>query len=1449
MNNIWLFGATKFQGNPKFLFTYINKYKKEISAFWIADTQEQVDYICALGYSAFLMNTEIANDLFSVADVYVIENFREVLPISINKQIKIANLWHGVGLKHVELALGETSSMVDSVVRKYVKNMQFYKNNCVLLTTSEFMENHFIEDMKLSNEQIIKGVYPRNIIAFDENFSTYDKKNIQGINLDNYKEVILYAPTYREGVAKLSIQALFPQMDKLHDLLIKKNAIFIFKLHHFDESNNNFIDFKNTYSSYKNFIFWENEKDIYEIFDKIDVAIIDYSSIFYDLLQSGVKKAIRYIPDFDLYNQTRGIKFDYLKYTGGMIANDFNQLINIIENNTYMIENREFLLDKFFNYSDDSNAYNQIENVINQIENFKPKLKKLKKLYSFDVFDTLICRKYVDPVCVFVAVQQEMKRSKYKFSNYFINNYPQLRKEIESDVRDVFKKTTFERKSKNIEIDFDSIFIRMAENFNLTNNQIDFLKSTEMKFELDFVEPIPSKINELLRYSEEGNDVVLISDMYLPKYFIKKMIDKADKRLNNFKLYLSSDIGKQKSTGLLYKHIFFDLDYQYSLWTHFGDNLHADNKAAKKLGINSIHHAMNKFLKFEKDLINIDNSLDCYKISSLINKKRWSLLDSHNMDFNEIEFYGYQFAGSFFVPYVLWSIKDAMKKGYKKLYFISRDGYFLKAIADNIIKKRNYNIKTEYIYGSRKAWRLASQIEKIDDEFFGEFGLFSSMNNFDDVVNASQLSVSELEQIVPEIFSFKHLESFRGDIAVEIREVFKKNDLYKQKLLEIGAQQREIVVKYLNQSINYKEKFAFVEFWGRGYTQDLLAKLLKFSSGREISTDFYYVRCFNSSSGTSVRHRFIQSPINFSFVEPIFACTPYKTISGYMDNGSSIEPIINIVDNEYHEIFMNNLLEFSNDYLNQEFYDEDNIGRLFSIFSYKYHLKNINDQYILNVYSELKDNINSYGEPIKYASELLVKDFHNIDIGGLKNITSNLEISLIKSTEEVRKLYLEKCNFQNLKPINIRKRMDLFPYNELSRYINIAEFPVNILIKKDLPVYSSIQFSDENLKDIKLVSGEVISVTNILWNHAGIPRLQFEKGIISAHVDLVEIYIQDQIELIKSIDFEYLKNKILIQSLSCNGLTDLSDEKILTDQMNIFDDKKGSIHELNDNELHDPVALKIYKDLDFKIPTGKILDANNQVKPLSIKLSKDDTPGIEIKDGSITLNREFVELREPAQISEIEIPVQKVRKDIERYISELNGKKIRTRVSLNIYQDIGLTVKTGQKIASDTCIDPLSIQWTQGGTPRIEIAEGFITSNREFVELREPAQISGIEIPVQKVRKDIERYISELNGKKIRTRVSLNIYQDIGLTVKTGQKIASDTCIDPLSIQWTQGGTPRIEIAEGFITSNREFVEFSKLECISEINISVPVQDSKSSNELVILKMISNLLNSLKNKM
>lgn len=339
--------------------------------------------------------------------------------------------------------------------------------------------------------------------------------------------MILFAPTYRDVVALKSISSLIPNVDKLKEILIQKNALFIFKMHHFEYKKQEYIEFKKSHKDFEHFVFWEGEQDIYEIFDKITTAIVDYSSIFYDLLQAGVENFIRYIPDYQEYIDSIDLKFDYFTYSGGTIAKNYDELLLALENKNNPVDNKDFLLQSFFGFDDKTmSATDKLNDLVSKIQQFKKLDKSYPNLYSFDVFDTLIARTEVELVSVFFAIQEKMRQSELNFDEYFTQNYPKIRQSAESVVRFNYKKTTLERNTHCLEINFNLIFEQLERVYHLNKKQVQFLKDQEIAIELNSVRPVSEMIDRLFQLHKEGNDIILVSDMYLDKTVIQNMLAK-----------------------------------------------------------------------------------------------------------------------------------------------------------------------------------------------------------------------------------------------------------------------------------------------------------------------------------------------------------------------------------------------------------------------------------------------------------------------------------------------------------------------------------------------------------------------------------------------------------------------------------------------------------------------------------------------------------------------------------------------------------------------------------------------------------------------------------------------------------------------------------------------------------------------------------------------------------
>ena len=135
------------------------------------------------------------------------------------------------------------------------------------------------------------------------------------------------------------------------------------------------------------------------------------------------------------------------------------------------------------------------------------------------------------------------------------------------------------------EVTLHDIYKAMAVCGCISAEQIKYLCKLEQETEVANVVPIPENIQRLKGLVEQGERVVLISDMYLPENTIRRMLLQADDIFETIPLYVSSEYGKRKTTGNLYRLIKELEQIDISEWTHIGDNIYQDIEISFRLGI------------------------------------------------------------------------------------------------------------------------------------------------------------------------------------------------------------------------------------------------------------------------------------------------------------------------------------------------------------------------------------------------------------------------------------------------------------------------------------------------------------------------------------------------------------------------------------------------------------------------------------------------------------------------------------------------------------------------------------------------------------------------------------------------------------------------------------------------------------------------------------------------
>ncbi len=989
---LWIFNAgNAFEGNPKWLFLYITEYRKDIEPVWFCYKQDLVDYMRARGYKACLYDSLQGQRIGERAGVYVVNQFKEVIQDYLDG-ITIINLWHGVGCKTVER--GVTGGILNErIVKKHIQYKKIYRNNLLFLVTSPMMEKHFLDQCGLEEDQLIRAGYPCNV--YPGHAESYNHDLLAGRGLPEDTRIVAYVPTYRDYQPEFMGSAI-PDMDRLIEVLERNHLLLILKLHPKMEDDSQYHNLYEQYKNCPNVMFWDKLNDFYEVFDRIDAAIIDYSSIYYDMLAGGVKHFIRYIFDYagGETESVRDFAFDFMENTTGTVCTDFDQLLAALEEPFDPTEGNDEIQRKFWEYS----TPDTFDIIIDRAMTFEPnRERKLPTLYSFDVFDTLITRSCLQPKGIFYYVQDRIRTSGMGFPAYVINNYVKIRPWAEANCREFFNKTL--EKRTRTEISFDMIFDRMQTLYGLMQEQIDALKMWELEAEETYTQPVPENIEKVRKLVEAGETVILISDMYLEKAFVEKLLAKADPMLAELPLFLSSDRGVQKTKKSLFLDAYHGVDYRFGEWIHTGDSKPADVEMPTALGITPAQYEPVRFESYENKLVNFGGTFDAFQVAALFARFR----DEHTQKEN----FAYSYASLYFVPYVWWALEDAIRDGMECAYFISRDGHLLKEIADAIIEARHLSIKTKYIYGSRKLWRIPSMIDEIDDEFFSKYGNFQGLKKFSQVLTAGDISKEECLAIFPEFAKYANKEKISQADLEDIMVSMGVSSKYKAHLLRKAAERREIVNRYLAQEIDFTEKYAFIEYWGRGYTQTCLARLLWNITGEEQPNVFYYARSIYPTEGNIVRKNFSGNNYSYVFIEAVLANIPYRSVEKYIEKDGKCSPelVSCDADRELYEALMKYMPQFARDLCGLDLVDTDGTRRLLFDFGLSFFHNNRKDPMVKEIISQLYDSTSIYGSRTEFAPPMTVKDVYNKLVRGQKFQTGSMALSLERSNFVFRKGY------------------------------------------------------------------------------------------------------------------------------------------------------------------------------------------------------------------------------------------------------------------------------------------------------------------------------------------------------------------------------------------------------------------------------------------------------------
>lgn len=703
-------------------------------------------------------------------------------------------------------------------------------------------------------------------------------------------------------------------------------------------------------------------------------------------------------------------------------------------------------------------------------------------MFTFDVFDTLITRTTATPTGIFALMQLRLMQDEAyaELPAYIKRNFYHLRIQAEKLTRHCYGTQEIE------DVTIEQIYEAMATTGSLSSDEIKCLLELERATEYENIIGIRENIEKVKRLVAEGERVAFISDMYLDHATIQKMLIKVESSFQHIPLYVSSTYKKGKYTKNLYTLVKELENADFHEWVHCGDNLHSDVEMAKKLGIQANHFPFEPLLDCEKKVL-AQKTKDAF-IQLTIGTARNVRLEHRLTDAAAI---GASLGGVILFPYVWWLLQESLRKGIHRLYFIARDGYVLKEIADVIIAEYQYEIKTDYIYGSRRAWRMASFSERNNDVYkFVQWSHPTKIKNIRGLANVFQISVEDFIRFLPLNYQDETIQLTKYSLQLLTKQL-NQNEVFKYYLIAVHKEKRAQVVAYLQQGIPVaKDDFAFVELSGGGFTQGCLAEIMRDFYDKPIQT-FYYKMDHMHVMDNCICYNFMPSLLYLTLIIEMFCRAPHGQTFGYKEEHGRMVPILKddeglaIVKHGFYE-YTAGVKQFTKRYaklLKTGYIEAD---QLELVSDYMDYITKIPDEKTLSFFGSMPNSESGREkEVIEFAPRLskqMIRDLfllHPYEAREKYYKGSSLEYSLLRCSEaEQKRIHLYQKNRKD-----ILARFARLTKTKLEEDEHFADgFPCELL-ERNIVLYAAGKFGRALHKKIQ-VSGKSKVVQWVDQNYA-----------------------------------------------------------------------------------------------------------------------------------------------------------------------------------------------------------------------------------------------------------------------------------------------------------------------------------------------------------------------------
>lgn len=313
------------------------------------------------------------------------------------------------------------------------------------------------------------------------------------------------------------------------------------------------------------------------------------------------------------------------------------------------------------------------------------------EVISFDLFDTLLMRRTLEPTDVFALVAQRARAQGISLPSFSIH-----RRRAELYVLRHGHHT------------LAAIYQQLQQMCGWTDAVREQVMRWELDVEREVLVPRQDMIDCFDHACQLGKRVYIITDMYLPSAQLEAFLQAHG--VSGFqKIFVSGEYGCGKSDGLF---DVFRKEVPGTSYLHIGDNKVADGLAARLAGIDacvirsalallrlSRYHMLESFTGTTNDRMLLGMML------ARIANSPFSLQEDKTFAIKDFGQYAYTFLAPVLMALLVWLLRIAKEVPCEAILFAARDGYLIQQLYDLACQRKEWRglPPSKYFYTSRKA--------------------------------------------------------------------------------------------------------------------------------------------------------------------------------------------------------------------------------------------------------------------------------------------------------------------------------------------------------------------------------------------------------------------------------------------------------------------------------------------------------------------------------------------------------------------------------------------------------------------------------------------------------------------------------------------------------------------------------------------------------------------------